>query len=260
MPALLLGIAAVGDHHLAVVDQLAGGGEADEAVVLVAWRAGVHPGAGAADAVPAFAVAAGVEAEAGEGLIAPVVAGPLLPEGLGHEFTGKTDIETADYAHGHVVHLEVRRQIGVPVGGEDDLFGRPVDEVRAFLAADLAFAVEEVLVVGVLTVTDVALDALVPDDFLLMVVGTGGLCADVVPVDAVGGGVDAGEAGAAGRSPGGCLWGPVYEKVLALGVAAVMVQGEAGLGDVGVDDVGGGMVLEGEAVIAERFLPVEGVP
>ena len=39
------------------------------------------------------------------------------------------------------------RQVGVVVDGEDDLFRRPLEKVGADLAADLAFAVEEVPVV-----------------------------------------------------------------------------------------------------------------
>ena len=38
-------------------------------------------------------------------LVAPVAAPPHLPDRLGHEFRGDTDVETADLEDGHVMHL-----------------------------------------------------------------------------------------------------------------------------------------------------------
>ena len=52
--------------------------EAGEAVILLARRAGGYPRAGAADALPAPTIAAAVQPQPAEGLIAPVVAAALL--------------------------------------------------------------------------------------------------------------------------------------------------------------------------------------
>ena len=173
-------------------------GEAGEPVILVARIAGIDPGTGAANAVPAPSVSAGVEAQAAESLVAPVAAVALLPEWLCHELACYADIEPADLACRHVVHFEVGRQVGVPVGGERDILGRPVDEVGALLAANLTLAVEKVLVMGILAEADPAPDVLVPENLLFVVMRKCTLLADRMPVDSVGRGVNAGEAGAAG--------------------------------------------------------------
>ena len=71
---------------IAVIEELSGYGGREKSVVGTAGAAVVDPGAGAADSAPALAVAAGVEAEVGVGVVAPVAAVFGASQGLGHKF------------------------------------------------------------------------------------------------------------------------------------------------------------------------------
>lgn len=53
-------------------------------------------------------------------------------------FLHDTDVEIALFAYRHGMKLNVGPNVGIPVAGQDDLLGGPVDKIGAFLATNCA--------------------------------------------------------------------------------------------------------------------------
>ena len=167
------------------------------------------------------------------------------------------DVEAALFADGHGVELDIGADVWVPVAGEDYLFGRPVDEVGALLAADGADVEMAGEGVGGLGVADPLFVGVVPDDAHLVVVAKGGIVADYVPADAVGRGGDAGHDAPA--AAGGLHGGVVDGEEFPLWIAAVGVEDDGAVVEVADDDIGLLAVLEWLTVVAQGFAPVQGI-